>query len=313
MTSVQASSGFRLMIAAALVLALPFAAMAGPPPADKCEAAKNKAAGAYYSCREKAEATAITKATTPNYSKCLLKFQTNWDKAEAAASDACPDTYPLNDPMEAYLTAQATEAASVIAGAPIPPAAVLLRTGQTICWDPADTIDPIAEIPCAGTGQDGELMKGVAHGYTDNGDGTISDDKTGLMWEKLDDSNLGGLAGIHDWDNTYTWADSFVKVSDLNANTFAGYTDWRMPNVAELVSLFDRSTGNPSIDPIFHTGCVPGCTTATCSCTRVNDHNSSTTYTDDPKRAWVVSFIGGSIGASNKTFSYRVRAVRAGS
>src|SRR5215510_10778276 len=52
-------------------------------------------------------------------------------------------------------------------------------TGQTTCWDSSGTL-----IPCAGTGQDGDTRAGAPLAYTDNGDGTITDDDTGLMWEK---------------------------------------------------------------------------------------------------------------------------------
>ena len=62
----------------------------------------------------------------------------------------------------------------------------------------------------------------------DNGDGTITDTKTGLMWEKLSDDG-----SIHDKDTAYTWANAFaVKVATLNGGGgFAGHTDWRVPNV----------------------------------------------------------------------------------
>ena len=42
-------------------------------------------------------------------------------------------------------------------------------------------------IPCAGTGQDGDIQAGATLSYTDNGDGTITDNNTGLMWEKKSD------------------------------------------------------------------------------------------------------------------------------
>jgi len=69
-------------------------------------------------------------------------------------------------------------------------------------------------ISCGGTGQDGDLQKGAPLAYVDNGDGTITDVNTGLMWEKLDDNNVGG---IHDKDNYYNWANAFaVKIATLN-------------------------------------------------------------------------------------------------
>lgn len=66
-----------------------------------------------------------------------------------------------------------------------------LATGQTSCWDAFG-----ATIPCAGSGQDGELQKGLARAYTDNGDGTITDMRTGFAWEKLSDDG-----SIHDKDS----------------------------------------------------------------------------------------------------------------
>ena len=74
----------------------------------------------------------------------------------------------------------------VSAGAPAPVAV----TGQTKCWDPTDTDPPIAEIDCSGhaaTGQDGHKKAGVPFRnsrFTDNGDGTVTDHLTGLIWLK---------------------------------------------------------------------------------------------------------------------------------
>ena len=58
----------------------------------------------------------------------------------------------------------------------------LPKTGQTKCYDTSG-----AEIPCAETGQDGDIQAGVPWPeprFTDNGDGTMMDNLTGLMWTK---------------------------------------------------------------------------------------------------------------------------------
>lgn len=109
-----------LVFAAALLAAVPVAATAGALPADKCEASKNKIAGAYYACVEKAEATAILKALPPDHSKCTAKFLAKWGTAETKGAGACPDTITLPQDMADYLAAQAAEATSVIGGANIP-------------------------------------------------------------------------------------------------------------------------------------------------------------------------------------------------
>jgi hypothetical protein len=58
-------------------------------------------------------------------------------------------------------------------------------SGQTKCYQ---TIDPYAEIPCTGTGQDGAYNINPMS-YTDNDNGTVTDNNTGLMWQKQDDDN----------------------------------------------------------------------------------------------------------------------------
>ena len=113
-----------------------------------------------------------------------------------------------------------------------------------------------------GTGQDGAIQAGGTLSYTDNGDGTITDHNTKLVWEK---KSFDGT--IHDQNTIYLWLDAFaVHVAGLNGTAFAGHTDWRLPNVKELQSMLHyEKFGGPSVSLAFHTGCVPGCTT--CSCT----------------------------------------------
>jgi hypothetical protein len=91
----------------------------------------------------------------------------------------------------------------------------LPKTGQTTCWDKNGT-----QIPCAGTGQDGDLQMGVpwpSPRFHDNGNGTVTDNLTGLMWTK--NANLPG--------STMTW---YQAVDYCNSLTQGGYTDWRLPN-----------------------------------------------------------------------------------
>ena len=170
---------------------------------------------------------------------------------------------------------------------------------------PAGTV-----IPCAGTGQDGELQKGLARAYVDNGDGTITDTKTGLMWEKLSDDG-----SIHDKDTTYTWANAFaVKVATLNGGGgFAGYTDWRVPNVNELQSLVNYGAVNPAVSPAFNTGCAPACTVADVFVHAVQPTTGRPLRTSSPRRTRgsCSSATGSSPGHQANVFY--VRAVRGGS
>jgi len=103
------------MLSAAIVLSAS-AANAAPSPAQKCQASKSKAAGAYYACRHKADAKAISKGTLADYSKCTAKFGSKWSGAETGGEGMCPDALELPAVADSFLAGQATEAAAIIAG-----------------------------------------------------------------------------------------------------------------------------------------------------------------------------------------------------
>jgi len=191
-------------------------------------------------------------------------------------------------------------------GCALAPARQLPATGQTTCWDESGTV-----ISCAGTGQDGDLKKGAPLAHVDNGDGTITDSNTGLMWEKLDNSNTGG---IHDWTITYTWDNAFTeKIAGLNADSgFAGHKDWRLPNLNELESIRNLGNFSPAVGAAFNTACAPGCTVTSCSCTQTAGYWSSSTYAFISSNAWSLDFNDGNDLEVNKTLRYYVRAVRGG-
>ena len=132
---------------------------------------------------------------------------------------------------------------------------------------------------------------------------------TGLMWEKLSDNS-----SIHDKDTLYTWDNAFaVKVATLNSGSFAGHTDWRVPNRKELESILNLQNVHPSVSPVFNSGCAPGCTVLTCSCTLSSLYWSSSTYAGTPQLAWGGNFSDGYVFTDLKGNGYYVRAVRGGS
>lgn len=155
--------------------------------------------------------------------------------------------------------------------------------------------------------------------FVDNGDGTVTDTQTGLMWEKKDD-----LGGIHDKDNVYTWSTgspygptgtaftTFLVTLNNGTSTdgntisgcFANRCDWRLPTSAELrtILLAPYPCGtSPCIDAAF------GPTIASL-------YWSSTTapFWGFFNLAWYVYFGDGSVGGVDKTTSHFVRAVRGG-
>jgi len=79
--------------------------------------------------------------------------------------------------------------------------------------------------------------------FVDNGNSTVTDNATGLMWEvKTDDG------GARDKDNVCSWYEALSYCENLS---LAGYTDWRLPNIKELQSIVDYSTYSPSINTTF--------------------------------------------------------------
>lgn len=189
------------------------------------------------------------------------------------------------------------------------------------------TLPKSGQTTAYGAGSDGSVQAGSGLSYTDNGDGTITDNVTGLMWEKKDDSG-----GIHDKDNGYTWSGAsygdtnFMDgtmattfLATLNAGGgFAGHTDWRIPNAKELQSIvnYEIPYPGPTVDPAFHhpatcTGCTD-VTVVSCSCTESVAYWSSSTDRGSPGYAWYVYFSYGFADSDSKDGGYKVRAVRGG-
>lgn len=87
--------------------------------------------------------------------------------------------------------------------------------------------------------------------FTDHDNGTVTDTKTGLMWKKCAegqtwDSNTNGCAGS---DASYTWQNALKQAQTLNTNGgFASYTDWRVPNKNELLSIVEEQCYAPAIN-----------------------------------------------------------------
>ncbi len=86
--------------------------------------------------------------------------------------------------------------------------------------------------------------------FRDNGDGTVTDRATGLMWMKSDSGKLKAGTkkdGRLNWQEALAWAEGLE---------YAGHSDWRLPNAKELQSIVDYSrspdaTRSAAIDPIF--------------------------------------------------------------
>jgi hypothetical protein len=162
--------------------------------------------------------------------------------------------------------------------------------------------------------------------FVDNGDGTITDHQTGLMWEK----KTGGVSAAKDAQgvgaclncvgDTYTWPTAMSEwLSALNGRTdipvaqtgYAGHSDWRLPTIVELqtILLVPCPSGvSPCVDPIFNNS-----TSFTALFPSI--YWSSSTFASNlpPSNAWDVRFsLGGELDGAAKNNAFSVRAVRSG-
>jgi len=131
------------------------------------------------------------------------------------------------------------------------------------------------------------LLSGVnviAGDFTDNGDGTVTDSNTGLMWQQAE-------AGSMIWEDAITYSE------DLS---LAGYNDWRLPNIKELRSIIDDSLYNPAIE----TNYFPDA--------HASSYWSSTTFAGNSSDAWYVDFYSGVVSNYGKSNDNYVRCVRGG-
>jgi Protein of unknown function (DUF1566) len=126
--------------------------------------------------------------------------------------------------------------------------------------------------------------------YTDNGDQTITDNVTGLMWQKAVPTG------------TYTWAQALAYCPTL---TLGGYSDWRIPSRIELVSIVDFGQSYPSINTTYFPATPANGFWASAAEAGQSPPVSGMVY-----YAWGVSFALGGSGPAEVTTYHNVRCVR---
>jgi len=158
------------------------------------------------------------------------------------------------------------------------------KTGQTVSYR---------------TGDDGDLEKGYPVSgarFKDNGDGTITEILTGLMWVKQPE-NIGGIWVSAGEPVKVSWNDA---IDNCNALVYAGHSDWRLPNLKELFSIVQVNQYNPCVDTVFFPN------------TQDNKYWTSSTYSAGTTLAWNLYFRYQLTAVTAKTTLYFVRPVRGG-
>ena len=162
-----------------------------------------------------------------------------------------------------------------------------LKTGQTSCWDGFGS-----PIPCSGTMHDGDLQIGVAKGYTDNGDGTVTDHATGLVWQKCS----AGLSGLNCSLGIAMQANRTNAINYCSSLNLAGKT-WRLPNIEELQTLVDYGTTSGAINATYFPGTLP-------------NPNHYWTSTEGPgSNMWFINFTKGEFLTGIATLQKYIRCV----
>jgi hypothetical protein len=125
----------------------------------------------------------------------------------------------------------------------------------------------------------------VADRFTENGNGTITDNLTGLIWQK------------NKAQNTMTWEEALTYSKGLS---LGGKSDWRLPNIKEIQSLNDVKLSKPSFDINYFSDVISG------------NFWSSTTMQNGTTKAWDINVDYGIVSYSDKTLKENVLCVRGG-
>ncbi len=190
-------------------------------------------------------------------------------------------------------------------GAPVSYSIGVPKTGQDVSY---------------AKGDDGDIKAGIEWPnprFTDNGDGTVTDNLTGLMWLKD-----GGCMGRRSWNNALN------VVSDFNVNSgkyncigyMGNYSDWRLPNVRELESLIKYGEGNSAnwlnvegfsnVKGYYYWSSTHLPTNTFTSNGTLRDFNKSSTRTNS--NAWIINMSDGKSIIGNGWYGYYILPVRGG-
>ena len=133
--------------------------------------------------------------------------------------------------------------------------------------------------------------------YSDNGDGTVTDLTTALVWMRCSVGQTWTGSDCSGSSSTYIWDDANLLTGTV---TFAGNSDWRLPNMRELQTIVDRAKFGPATDSVA----FPSTASST--------YWSATAYLGVSTSAWYVNFGGGDVHGADKSSALQVRLVRAG-
>lgn len=156
----------------------------------------------------------------------------------------------------------------------------------TVAAKPKPDPKPVASIkPAKSTAKNSALIDGR---YLDNGNGTVTDQQTGLQWMR------GCLGQSWDGTKTYNWDEANQVAKNIS---FAGYSDWRLPTIDELESIVEKHNS-----PAINHEAFPN--------TSASAVWSSSPSPNGSNGVWCVNFYGGYVTGNYKYGDLHVRLVR---
>jgi hypothetical protein len=168
------------------------------------------------------------------------------------------------------------------------PGFLLPDSDQRTCYE---GVWPCTVVPCAGTGQDGAYVHNPLS-YADNGNGTVTDRNTGLVWQKKDDGTL------YNWYEATGAPDPVYNPDGISACGSFG----RLPSKKELLTLVNFAVPYPG--PTISTAYFPGA--------RASSYWTSTTAAAPADSAWYAWFGEAKVTPAVKCATCYVRCVRGG-
>lgn len=133
--------------------------------------------------------------------------------------------------------------------------------------------------------------------FRDNGDGTVTDTRYGLIWKRCVEGQTWNGSTCTGTAASYTWGQALALADNA---TFVGRSDWRLPNLKELTSIVEEACYDPAIDlAVFPNTQSEWFWSA-----------SPDAYYAD--YAWIVNILNGNDNDGNRTNTGRARLVCAG-
>lgn len=136
--------------------------------------------------------------------------------------------------------------------------------------------------------------------FSDNNDGTVADNKTGLIWKVCSEGQMWESGSCNGTAAEYSWQQALDHAQLVSNNGYASYYDWRLPNIKELSSIVEVSCSDPAIN------------LAVFSLTPSSFFWSASPCAANSSSVCAIDFYGGDDDANNKSSLGYVRLVRGG-